>query len=69
MLVKDLTDNKYPFLYSDDLGTKAQAVMRNRGLRVLPIVDEKGKLVGLVDQKILQGHSFNKWRGKFGCTT
>ena len=50
MLVKDLTDNKYPFLYSDDLGTKARAVM-HRGLRVLPITDEKSKLVGIVDRE------------------
>jgi CBS domain-containing protein len=51
LLVKDLTDRKHPFLYVDDLGTKARAVMRNRGLRLLPIVDEKGKLVGLVDRE------------------
>lgn len=50
MLVKDLTDRKHPFLYSDDLGTKARAVMRNRGLRVLPIVDEHKRLLGVVSR-------------------
>ena len=50
MLVKDLTDRKYPFLYADDLGTKARAVMRNRGLRVLPIVDEHKRLLGAVSR-------------------
>ena len=50
MLVKDLTDKKYPFLYTDDLGTKARAVMRSGGLRVLPIVDEHKRLVGVVSR-------------------
>lgn len=50
MLIKDLTDRKYPFLYADDLGTKARAVMRNRGLRVLPIVDEHKRLLGVVSR-------------------
>lgn len=50
MLVKDLTDKKYPFLYADDLGTKARAVMRNRELRVLPIVDDRKRLLGMVSR-------------------
>jgi len=50
LLVKDLADRKYPFLYADDLGTKARAVMRNRELRVLPIVDEHKRLLGVVSR-------------------
>jgi len=50
LLVKDLMDRKYPFLYADDLGTKARAVMRDRGLRVLPIVDEHKRLLGVVSR-------------------
>jgi len=50
LLVTDLTDKKYPFLYADDLGTKARAVMRNRGLRILPIVDEHKHLLGVVSR-------------------
>jgi len=49
LFVKDLTDRKYPFLYLDDLVTKARAVMR-RGLRVLPIVDERKRLSGVVSR-------------------
>ena len=50
LLVKDLTDRKYPFLYVDDLGTKARAVMRDRGLRALPVVDEHKRLLGVVSR-------------------
>jgi len=50
LLVKDLTDRNHPFLYIDDLATKARAVMRNRGLRALPIVDEHKRLLGVVSR-------------------
>ncbi len=39
----------YPQLSLNDLATKARAIMRDYGLRVIPVV-EKGKLVGIVDR-------------------
>ncbi len=50
MLVRDLTDRKYPFLYSDDLVTKARGIMRDRGLRTLPVLDENKRLLGVVSR-------------------
>jgi len=50
LLAKDLADKNYPFLYIDDLATKARAILRTQGLRVLPIVDEQKNLVGVISR-------------------
>jgi len=50
LLTKDLVDKNYPFLYIDDLATKARAILRTQGLRVLPIVDGQKNLVGIVSR-------------------
>jgi len=50
LLVKDLTDRKHPFLYADDLATKARAAMRDRGLRIVPIVNEHKRLLGMISR-------------------
>lgn len=50
MIVKDLVDRNYPFLYVDDLATKARAVLRTHGLRVIPIVNEQKRLVGTISR-------------------
>ncbi len=43
-------DNIYPTLYSDELATKARAILRDQNLRVLPIIDEKKRLVGILSR-------------------
>jgi len=43
-------DRNHPFVYADELATKARAVLRERGLRVLPVLDENKRLVGTVSR-------------------
>lgn len=50
MLVKDVMDRNYPFIYVDELATKARAVFRERGLRVLPVLDGNKRLVGMLSR-------------------
>jgi CBS domain-containing protein len=38
----------HPSLYIDELVTKARTVIRKQGIRILPIIDENKKLVGIV---------------------
>jgi len=51
--VKDIMDGKYPFIYADELATKVRATLRSRGLRVLPVVDERKRLIGMVSRNDL----------------
>ena len=50
MLVKDLVNKNYPFLYVDDLATKARAILRTQGLRVVPVIDDQKRLVGTISR-------------------
>ena len=50
LLVKDLVDKNYPFLYVDDLATKARAILRTQGLRVIPIIDDQKHLIGTISR-------------------
>lgn len=50
LLVKDVVDKNYPFLYVDDLATKARAVLRTQGLRVIPVIDDQKRLVGTISR-------------------
>jgi len=50
LLVKDIMDQKYPTIYADELATKARAVLRERALRILPVVDEHKRLVGVISR-------------------
>jgi len=43
-------DRNHPFMYADELATKARAVLRERGLRVLPVLDENKRLVGMISR-------------------
>jgi len=43
-------DRNYPSIYGDELATKARAVLRNRGSRVLPVVDNHKRLVGVLSR-------------------
>jgi len=51
LLVKELMNHSYPSLYAGELATKARAALRNRDLRVLPIIDEKKRLVGTLSHR------------------
>jgi len=45
-----MMDRSHPKLYEDELATKARATLRSRGLRILPVVDERKRLVGMVSR-------------------
>jgi len=48
--VKEITNEKHPFIFEDDLATKARAVIRDFALRILPTTDESKKLVGIISR-------------------
>jgi len=50
LLAKDIMDQSYPQLYEDELATKARATLRSRGLRILPVVDDRKRLVGMLSR-------------------
>jgi CBS domain-containing protein len=43
-------DDKHPFIYEDELATKARALIRNLSLRILPVTDKNKKLLGKVSR-------------------
>jgi len=43
-------NRNHPSIYADELATKARAVLRDLGLRVLPVVDERKRLLGVVSR-------------------
>lgn len=43
-------DRSYPQLYEDELATKARATLRSQGLRILPVVDDRKRLVGMISR-------------------
>jgi CBS domain-containing protein len=48
--VKEITNEKHPFIYEDELATKARAIVRDFSLRILPVVDGNKKVLGLVSR-------------------
>ena len=46
--VQDVMNRNHPSIYADELATKARAVLRDTGFRVLPVVDEHKRLLGIV---------------------
>lgn len=50
MRVQNLMNRKYPSLYSDELATKARAILRSRELRVLPVVDKHKHFIGIISR-------------------
>lgn len=50
MRVKEIMDKKHPFIYDDELATKARALIRDFALRILPVVKENKKLLGIVSR-------------------
>ncbi len=43
-------NRNHPSIYADELATKARAVLRDLGLRVLPVVDERKRLLGMISR-------------------
>jgi CBS domain-containing protein len=40
----------YPFIYADELATKARAILRERRLRALPVLDANKRVVGMISR-------------------
>jgi CBS domain-containing protein len=51
LLIKEIMNDKHPFIYEDELATKARAIIRDFSLRVLPVTDENRKLLGKVSRR------------------
>jgi CBS domain-containing protein len=49
--VKEITDEKHPFIHKHELATKARAIIRDFGLRILPVTDENRKLLGKISRR------------------
>lgn len=48
--VREIMDGKHQFIYDDELATKARAIIRDFALRILPVVKENKKFVGIVSR-------------------
>jgi len=48
--VKEIMDGRHPFVYEDELATKARAMIRDFALRILPVVNENRRLSGFVSR-------------------
>jgi len=48
--VKEIMNQKHPFIYEDELATKARAIIRDFSLRILPVTDGNKKLLGIVSR-------------------
>ena len=51
MLVKDIATTNYPALYEDELVTKARAMIRERGLGILPVIGQQKRLLGVISRR------------------
>jgi CBS domain-containing protein len=49
--VREIMDEKHPYIYEDDLATKARAIIRDQALRILPVVDKDRRLLGVVTRR------------------
>ena len=49
--VKEIMDGKHPFIHKHELATKARAIIRDFGLRILPVTDENRKLLAKVSRR------------------
>ena len=44
-------NERHPFIYEDELATKARAIIRDFALRILPVTDDHKKLLGKVSRR------------------
>lgn len=51
LLIKEIMNARHPFIYEDELATKARAIIRDSSLRILPVVDPHKKLLGKVSRR------------------
>jgi len=51
LLVREIADEKHPFIYEDELATKARAIIRDFALRILPVTDGNKKLLGKISRR------------------
>ncbi|MCJ7469761.1 CBS domain-containing protein [Candidatus Bathyarchaeota archaeon] len=51
MLVKQIMNDKHPFIYEDELATKARAIIRDFSIRILPVTDGNRKLLGKISRR------------------
>jgi CBS domain-containing protein len=58
--VKEIMDGKHPAIYTDDLATKARAVIRDFNLRILPVTNGDKKLLGKVSRRDVMTISSSK---------
>lgn len=50
MRVQEVMDRNHPSIYPDELVTKARAVLRDFKLRILPVVDDGKRLLGVLSR-------------------
>jgi CBS domain-containing protein len=48
--VQDIMDRNHPTIYPDELVTKARAVLRDLKLRILPVIDDNKRLLGILSR-------------------
>jgi len=48
--VQDVMNRNHPYIYSDELATRARAILRDFKLRILPVVGESKQLLGVVSR-------------------
>ena len=60
MRVKEIMDRKHTSIYSDELATKARAMIRDFNLRILPVTDGNKKLLGKVSRRDVMTISSSK---------
>jgi CBS domain-containing protein len=48
--VKEIANGNHPFVYEDDLATKARAMIRDSSLKILPVTDKDRRLLGVVSR-------------------
>ncbi|NWG11778.1 CBS domain-containing protein [Candidatus Bathyarchaeota archaeon] len=51
MRVKEIMDSKHQSIHKHELATKARALIRDFDLRILPVTDENGKLLGKISRR------------------
>jgi len=51
LLIKEIMNERHPFIYEDELATRARAIIRDFALRILPATDDHKKLLGKVSRR------------------
>lgn len=60
MLVSEIMDARHPYIYENELATKARAMIRNLSLRILPVTDKDKKVLGKVSRRDVMTISSSK---------